>query len=322
MKISLRRLSYLLLLGILTFVIASACSRNIDSGVTNSKPSTEDCRVVKHMMGETCIPRNPQRVITLRPDHLANSLALGVEPIASAFVEGFPFPKDIQDKVNEIESVGDLNNPNLESILRLKPDLIISNSRVKGIYEQLSQIAPTVVLNLPSPPPSWEEQLASLAQFLDKEDVSKKLIDDYQERIEKLKQALGYRRNQIEVSVANSSSEFGIWAYGEKHYVGEVLSDIGLQRPPAQRGDFFYIENISKEKMPDIDGDVLFFVSFGRKEDKETLNKLRNNPLWQQLKAVQNKQVYFVDGYWHDAGSIFAINAVLDDLFKYLVNKP
>ena len=74
--------------------------------------------------------------------------------------------------------------------------------------------------------------------------------------------------------------------------------------------------------MPDIDGDVLFFVSFGRKEDKETLTKLRNNPLWQQLKVVQNKQVYFVDGYWHDAGSILAINAILDDLFKYLVNKP
>ena len=202
-------------------------TRNIDRGVTNSKPSTEDCRVVKHMMGETCIPRNPQRLITLRPDHLANSLALGIEPIASAFVEGFPFPKDIQGKVDKIESVGDISRPNLESILRLKPDLIISNSRLKGIYDQLSQIAHTVVLNIPFPPPSWKEQLTSLAQFLDKGDVSKKLIDDYQERIEQLKQALGSRRNQIEVSVANSSSEFGIWAYGEKHFVGEVLSDIG-----------------------------------------------------------------------------------------------
>ncbi|NJN12616.1 MAG: iron-siderophore ABC transporter substrate-binding protein [Richelia sp. RM2_1_2] len=320
MKIYLRRFTCLLLLGILTFVISSACSINVDRGVTNSKQSTEDCRVVQHMMGKTCIPRNPQRVITLRPEHLANSLALSIEPVASAFIEDFPFPKDIQSKVDKIESVGDLNNPNLEKILRLNPDLIISNSRLKGIYKQLSQIAPTVVLNIPFPPPSWKEQLTSLAQILEKEDVSQQLIDDYWQRVEKLKQALGSRRNQIEVSVANTSSEHGIWVYGEKHYVGEVLSDIGLQRPSAQKGDFFYIENISKEKMSDIDGDVLFFVTFGRKQDKETLNKLINNPLWQKLQVVQNKQVYFVDGYWHDAGSISAINAILDDLFKYLVN--
>lgn len=322
MKIYLRRFTYLLLLGILTFVIASACSRNIDRSITNSKQLTEDCRVVQHMMGETCIPRNPQRVITLRPDHLANSLALGIQPIGSAFVEGFPFPKDIQGKVDNIESVGAIDNPNLEKILRLKPGLIVSNSRLKGIYKQLSRIAPTVVLNVPYPPLPWKEQLATLAQLLDKKDVSEQLMEDYWQRVEKLKQALGSRRNQIEVSIAHAYSENRIWAYGEKHDAGEVLNDIGLQRPSTQREDIFAIDYISKEKILDIDGDVLFLVSWGRKQDKETLNKLKKDPLWQQLKVVQRKQVYFVDGYWHHPGSIFAINAILDDLFKYLVNAP
>jgi iron complex transport system substrate-binding protein len=198
----------------------------------------------------------------------------------------------------------------------------VSNSNLKGIYKQLSHIAPTVVLNLPFPSPSWQEQLEELAQVLGKEDVSQQLISNYWRRIEKLKQALGERRYQIKVSIANKNAEYGIWAYGEKHFSGTVLSDIGLQRPLTQRGNFFYIDNISKEKILDIDGDVLFFVSMGRKDDKKTLDKLKQNPLWRQLKVVQQNQVYFVDGYWHDAGDIFAINAILNDLDKYLINIP
>jgi iron complex transport system substrate-binding protein len=91
----------------------------------------------------------------------------------------------------------------------------------------------------------------------------------------------------IEVSIANTASEYGIWAYGERHYSGPVLKDIGLQRPKSQRGDFFYIENISKEKISNIDGDVLFFVSWERKDDKKTLEKLKQSPLWTQLKVFR-----------------------------------
>ena len=322
-KRSLRHLTLFFFLGVIAFLVVSACGRNIKVGnqaVTESLP--EDCRVVQHAMGETCIPHNPQRIITLRPDHLANSLALGIEPIASGFVAGFPFPKDILNKVGNVDSIGDFSAPNLEKILQLKPDLIVANSRSEDIYEELLRIAPTVAIDLPFPPPSWKEQLATLAEVLNKEDVNQQLMDDYWQRIDNIQQALGSQREELEVSVANSSSEYGIWAYGENHFPGEVLNDIGLQRPPAQRGEHFYIENISKEKLSEIDGDVLFFVSWGREQDAETHIKLREDPLWQKLNVVQNDRVYFVGGYWHDSGSILAINEILDDIENYLINSP
>ena len=322
MRLSLRRSTYLLFLGVLTFVVVSACSSNSERNARNLNQPTEDCRVVQHTMGETCIPRDPQRVITLRPDHLANSLALGIEPIASGFVAGFPFPKDIQNEVGNVESIGDLSTPNLEKILQLKPDLIIANSRLEDIYEKLSHIAPTVAIDMPYPPLPWKEQLTNLAEVLNKENVGQQLMDDYWQRIDNIKQALGPQREQLEISVANSSSEYGIWAYGENHFVGEVLNDLGLQRPPAQRGDYFYVENISREKLSDIDGDALFFISWGREQDTDTHKKLQEDPLWQKLNVVQNDRVYFVGGYWHDSGSILAINEILDDLEKYLIDSP
>lgn len=320
-KIFFRRLVYLLILGVFTVVVAVACNSTSSDTITTAQKPTENCRVVQHALGETCIPQNPQRVITLFTPTLANSLALGVRPIASTYITGFPLAEYLEGKVNEVESVGGVNDPNLEKILELKPDLILCTSRLEGIYQQLSHIAPTAALSLPFPPPSWKEQLEELAQVLDKEDVSQQLISDYWQRITALKQSLGDRRHTLKVSVANISSEYGIWAYGEKHFSGMVLSDIGLQRPLAQQGDFFYIENISQEKMIDIDGDVLFFVSWGRDDDKKTLEKLQKNPLWKQLKVVQENKVYFVDGHWHGS-DIFAINAILDDLEKHLVDTP
>ncbi|PSB23096.1 iron-siderophore ABC transporter substrate-binding protein, partial [filamentous cyanobacterium CCP2] len=44
-------------------------------------------------------------------------------------------------------------------------------------------------------------------------------------------------------------------------------------------------------------------------------------PLWSTLSAVQQGRVYEVPGYWIGDGPI-AANAVIDDLFKYLVETP
>ena len=46
---------------ILIVVAIAACSNN-----TSTKPNsalTENCRVIQHAMGETCVPINPQRIV-------------------------------------------------------------------------------------------------------------------------------------------------------------------------------------------------------------------------------------------------------------------
>lgn len=323
MKISLRRFAYLVCLGIAIVTLVSTCNAIGDRSLTRSNQLVENCRLVKHVMGETCIPRHPQRVVVLDLDTCANSLALGIKPVASVYLElANPIPNYLQDKIDGIELVGGHDAPNLEKILQLKPDLILANSYYsKTIHKQLSHIASTVVLNIPYPPPSWKQQLKELAQILDKEDANQQLMKQYWQRIEKLKQMLGDRRHAMKVSVASTSSQYGIWAYGEKHFSGTVLKDIGFQRPRSQTGDFFYVENLSEETISEIDGDVLFFLTWSDEDDKKTLEKLKQRPLWRQLNVVQRDRVYFVGHHWHSS-DIFAIHAMLDDLFKYLGDTP
>ncbi|MBL1208505.1 iron-siderophore ABC transporter substrate-binding protein [Geminocystis sp. GBBB08] len=313
------------LFSLLTILFISGCNpQNLENN--NSLPSQspeKNCRVIKHELGETCIPKNIKKVIILHPYDLANSIALGVIPIAHTEFTGFPTPKYLEDKLPEIESVGAFDSPNLEKILQIKPDLIISYTQLKQIYSKLSHIAPTVMIktDYPSAPSFWKERLNNLAVILDKEDISSQLMDEYWKRVNEIKEKLGDSVNSMEISVANTSSEYGIWAYGENHYSGSVLKDIGFEHPESQKGDYFYIDNISLERISDIDGDVLFFVSWERQDDQTTLDKLRRNILWNQLNVVQLDKVYLVGFHWHNS-DIFAINAILDDIEKYLVNIP
>jgi iron complex transport system substrate-binding protein len=317
-KISLRRLVYFLLLGVLTFALASACSKTTNQRITSAKPPTGNCRIVQHRMGETCIPLNPQRIAALWMGTFSSSLALGIKPVATLWSPVEPFPAHLQGKVDNVANAD--WQPNLEKILRLKPDLILSTTRWQNVNAQLANIAPTVVIDLPAPPPPWREHLEAVAKVLNKEPESKQLIDEYWRRIEQLKEALGDRRHQIQVSVITVNPPYGIFTYGKKHPTGAVLNDIGLKRPPAQSGDFYTMSNISYERLLDIDGDVLFISYRGGEAAKEALDELQENPLWQKLKVVQQNRVYFVDSaHWY-AFDVLAMHAVLDDLYKYLVN--
>lgn len=316
-----RQQSSILLALVMIFLVNAACT-NISSTSSlqhNKELNSRNCRIIDEGVRQICIPLQPQSIATLWVGTLGNALALGVKPAASVFMAGEPIGEYIKGKVDGITSLGSLPEPNLEKLLLIKPDLILSNSRLSGIYEQLSRIAPTITVNLPVPPVPIHQQLRELARLLNREEVGERLISDYWQRINQLKQGLGDRREQLEISVASADSVYGVWAYGEKSPVGSVLNDAGFHRPPAQRGDFYYIDGLSEEDLSVIDGDVLFLLRWGKENNSKVIEKLKQKPLWNRLKAVQSNQVYIVDAaHWHGQ-DILAMNAVIDDLFRYLL---
>ncbi|NJM74023.1 MAG: hypothetical protein HC862_30180 [Scytonema sp. RU_4_4] len=139
------RMCYLLLV-IAIAAIAFACSQNTPDAMISSKSSLENCRIVKHEMGETCIPLKPQRIVTLAPEkNLDPLVALGIKPIGftSYFMKrdkrGGLFGAS-WNSISGAQYVGTPYQPSLEKILMLKPDLILSYSNSPD-YRLLSAIA-------------------------------------------------------------------------------------------------------------------------------------------------------------------------------------
>ena len=304
---------------ILVVVAIASCNNN------TSQPNsalTENCRVIQHAMGETCVPLNPQRIVVLGPTMLEATLALDRKPVGSPlnFVPPFLDKEGIVD-------LGDSDAINIERVLALKPDLILGIALDTPPYSQLTQIAPTVLIEFEHSG-EWKEDFAFAGEVLGKSEKVERIMADYYQRAKEFQQKMT-TSNETEVSIVRIYPTY-INLYTKSGFIGTVLEDAGLSRPPSQDLDLEKTKTladnpiqytISKEVIDKADGDAVFIVvgDWDKKID-EMLASLKTDPLWAKLDAVQKEKVYEVEGYWIGTG-VIAANAVLDDLFEYLVEK-
>ena len=282
-------------------------------------PASEG-RIVHHARGETVVPRNPQRIVLL--GSIVDALALGVKPVGAAF-SGFPDRADgeelapmLSDRTEGITVLGHSSRPSLERIVELQPDLIMGSKGMENIYPRLSQIAPTVVVDLSGGAKAWKEYVLQSATALGKPDEAQALIQQFEQRIAQFREAMGDRLNETVISVARfRPDQFRI--YQHNSFSGAVLADIGLPRPESQQQNRSYtIANI--ENLDTMDGDVLFFMQDN--PEKSTLSKVQENPLWSQLAVVQQDQVHEVSlEVWFLNPGIVSAHMMLNDLFRALV---
>ncbi|MFE4106868.1 ABC transporter substrate-binding protein [Almyronema epifaneia] len=319
----LRHLPYVLFSILAVFVIA-ACNPDAASEVEVASTAV-NCRPVQHAMGESCVPLSPKRVVTLTLPALANLVALGIKPVGTATYEAFaginvqPY---LQNEVDGIEWVGSDDQPSLEKIAQIHPDLILGlEKQHQSIYPQLSAIAPTVLFEL-SDRSDWQQLVLEVAAVFDQTPAAEQLLQDYSRRVDQLRQRLGEQGLQQEVSIAYALGG-SLYSEAKNSFPGSILEDVGLHRPPAQ--DVIAPANgrlvFSPERIDSIDGDVLFIPKSGNDLDLDQ-EALMQKPLWQTLQVVQQDQIYRVN-LWEWSGlDILAAHAVLNDLFQYLLNEP
>lgn len=276
-------------------------------------------REVSHAMGTAKVPAHPERVVVLDNGALDNALALGVMPIGAATVlDDGVFPSYLKDKAQNIASVGTIDQPNIERILVLKPDLILGNKGShEAIYDKLSAIAPTVLVETLGV--TWKANFEKQAEALGKEAEAKQLMDEYQSRIVLFQQRMGDQIRATKVSVIRSRPD-KLSLYLKQSFIGTILQDVGLPRPPAQDKDAF-AEDVTLELLNNADADVIFWTH--RDPSKSQLVEIMKNPLWSQLTAVKEGRVYEVSHeIWISGLGITAVQHILDDLFNHLIATP
>lgn len=302
-------------MGLLATIVIVACQNNTVRQPTNSQQA--DCRTVQHVMGEVCVPKMPQRLVALDEITLADALILGVPAIGAASYD--ELADYLVEKTGDIEFLGTSEQPSLEKIYQLNPDLIMGiELSAEAIYPQLSQIAPTA-LGKWYGYPSWREYFDFVAGVLGKEDKAQEVWSDYNRRINKLKMALGDRVQDLEISLAYACCGT-ISLDAENSFAGSILADLGVPRPKSQAAVDDGTIRLSEERLSELDADILFLSVFDE-ESEEILADWQRKPLWNQLQVVQNQRVYLVNGSIWRAGDPLAANLVIDDLYKYLV-KP
>ncbi|QJD86013.1 AraC family transcriptional regulator [Cohnella herbarum] len=295
------RLSVLLL----SFVLAlSACGTNDAAETTTAQPSPSNTpvaseqpktRIVKTVNGDVEIPLHPQRIVA--GEYLGSLIALGVTPIGTSdhHIKNPYF----QEYLKDVENIGE-GNGNKEKILSLEPDLIIVDDFYPELNEQMSKIAPTVVIPYASLK-TVHEEVAYFGELLDREEEAKAWLSDYDERIANAKENV---LKAIPADSAFSVLELNgkeIMAVGTSFGKGgqSIYNGFGFKPPAdfaAQMADPGWAA-FSVELLPKYAGDYMILTS-----NSKTLDQLKSEPIWESLPAIRNNRVFVWtsdrSGYW------------------------
>lgn len=291
------RKTKIILILMAALVFLSAC------GETGSNQVAQEQKVktktITHMKGETEIPVNPKRLIDLSGS--AEELdILGVPYIACAqtsMFDGVTVPPHLKDSFAQrgIETVGNwsgMTEINLERIAELKPDLIIMNAYSEKIYGQLKEIAPTVMLTDDYNYVKWRDRFLELGDWFDKRKIAEKWLADYDAKAEELSKEIKEITGDETFAVLESNTVAlgSYYIYGVTAGPGEIVfTDLKLNHTPLTPTDK-WADVVNLEYLSKMDADHIIFTS-----NDGTLGELANSPVWKNLKAVKNGNVYLGD---------------------------
>lgn len=314
---------------IFAFILLFSFGLTVACNQTPEPTTQTGCYSIEHFAGITCVPDEFERVVALDSVSFENAVSLGVTPVGAVLTD---LSTHLQEKQEGVANIGTTGEPNLESVLALNPDLILGLDFNERIYEQASQIAPTVLLEFEHSG-KWKEVFEKYGVVLSREAKAQEVLANYNQRLEEFQNRLSALDSPPpQVSVVRIYPD-SINLYLRDSFPGTILQDARLSRPPSQNlsaEEAQQVANnpiqmsISKELLKDIDGDALFLWTAedtpqAQEKAQQELAKLQADSLWQKLKVVQENKVYQVPTYWIGWGPI-AAELVIDDLFNYLLN--
>lgn len=236
---------------------------------------------------EVTLKKNPKRVVSLYNSYLDLWNEMGGEVIGSVN------PSD--DLPIELsyspELVGKANEPSMEKVISLAPDLVFISSfkNSKAMAGPLEEMGVGVLdFNIESKE-EYFKLVRIFSLLLDDENLYEKFALDIEEKINNIISEVPEEEEKSKVIVLISSAK-KIMVKDSDTITGEIIKDLGannladLSDIGGEEGEF------SMEKLLEENPDYIFVVPMG--SDLEAIEEkrkeeLENNEVWSNLKAVK-----------------------------------
>lgn len=308
----IRTLGALLTTATITFAAGCGSAGDEAGGDTKKSDSKQDggAVTVSDTKGKKKLDAPAKKVVALEWTYAEDLMSLGVTPAGVADSKGYDQWITAGPRIDKsVKDVGTRQEPSLETLKALKPDLIITSKlRSSANYNQLQKIAPTLMFDPYAGGSEFEEMrttLKTIGTAVGKEDEAAKALDGLDDKIGKAKQKLAAGRKEGDkVTVARGYTAEGaavVEVLTDSTIPGSLLPKLGLKNAWTGKADAYGMSKVDPEGLKKTEKSSLVYVA--EKKDDVFTKQLAKNDLWKELDFVKNDRVHDLDpGTWYFGG--------------------
>ncbi|WZV97135.1 Fe2+-enterobactin ABC transporter substrate-binding protein [Kosakonia sp. BYX6] len=284
---------HVVLLGILVLGLNSAWAADWPRQVTDSR-------------GTHQLENQPLRIVSTSVTLTGSLLAIDAPVIAS----GATTPNNrFADDQGFLRQWGDIakqrnvarlyiGEPNAEAVAAQMPDLILISATggdsALALYDQLSTIAPTLVINYDDK--SWQALLTQLGEITGHEKQAAARITEFNQQLATAKARMKLPPQPVTALVYTPAAH-GANVWTDDSAQGKLMQQLGFALAPLpanlhasqSQGKRHDIVQLGGESLAaGLNGEALFLFA----SDQKDADALNANPLLAHIPAVQNKRVY------------------------------
>lgn len=307
----MNRIIYFFLALIVSLVVVAGCGADSKD---NNDNASGDSVVVKHELGETTVPKNPEKVLVFDFGMLDTLNYLDVD-VLGVPKQNIPSYLD-EYEGDDYENIGSLKEPDFEKIANIDPDLIIISGRQADQYDELKKLGPVIHLGLDYEEyyDSFKENVETIGEIFSKEDEIEEALNDVDEKIEQLVEKAEDLDKKALIILANEDK---ISAYGKNSRFGIIHDLFGVPTVDENIDASTHGMNVSFEYVLEMDPDLLYVIdrSAAIGEDPAAKNIVENT-LMKSTKALTNDDIYYLnpDVWYLSGGGILSVQEMVKEI--------
>src|SRR5690625_1056486 len=310
--INMNRYIYFLLVLIFSLGIVTACSSKDSNNEEGA--SSGDSVVVKHELGETTVPKNPEKVLVFDFGMLDTLNYLNVDVLGVPQQNIPEYLSEYED--SKYENIGSLKEPDFEKIANIDPDLIIISGRQADQYDELKKLGPVIHLGLDYENyyESFKENVKVIGEIFSKEDEIAEALQEIDEQIDQLVEEAAKLNKKALIILANEDK---ISAYGKNSRFGIIHDLFGIPTVDENIDASTHGMNVSFEYVLEMDPDLLYVIDRSAAIGEEPAAKnIVENTLMRSTQALQNDDIYYLnpDVWYLSGGGIISVQEMVKEI--------
>lgn len=274
---------------IISLVLVIILLMGITVGCTPKEKNQGPINLVDPLGNEVLIPENIETIISLGPSITQVLLELG---LGDKIIAIDTYSTEIEGVKSHLPSI-DMMAPDIEQLIALNPDIVLAAGMmmVEG-EDPLVQVKDADIAVAYIPTSNSLEEIYGDLEFISKairlEDQGKDLIDSMKKEIDDMKEIGDTITDKKTVYFEIGAAPY-IYSFGSGVYLSEILEILGAENIFSELEGWM---SLSEEDIIIKDPDIII-TNVNYMEDAVGEIKARDG--WQNMKAIKNNQVFYVD---------------------------